>query len=360
MNKPNEIEGKIEFLKGLSLGDMKAHNSRASVLEALIALGDRRLSKVIYQAWLKGARFDQWGDRLRDDIWMQALRESDMDLDFYVYRKKEKDEIFAWDHLDFGVNKETLYEEYLKGLIESGETKEDVFAQKSELPLTFDSAESPENIAPLMRVRLRFSKKGALKFISHLEQIEALRRAIRRSSLPAAFSAGFSPQIKASFGPPLPVGYESLSEYVDLSLTENIAESEIKQAISKTLPLGFELLDVKRIPVSFPSSDALANIAEFKISNFNISQKGIDDFLKQDKIIVKKIKKEKVLEIDAKPIIKDMTIKDGALLLRLYIGQAKNIKPEVLIAAMDRTDEDLSIKRTKLLVEISDGKIFEL
>jgi radical SAM family uncharacterized protein/radical SAM-linked protein len=360
MDASDEIEKKIKFLGGLHLGDLKAHNSRASVLEALIALGDRRLSKVIYRAWLKGARFDQWSDRLRDDIWMQALRENDMDLAFYVYRKKEKDEVFAWDHLDFGASKETLYNEYIKGINEGGEIKEDVFAQKSELPLTFEKAERPENIAPQMRIRLRFSKKGALKFISHLEQIEALRRAIRRTKLPIAFSAGFSPQIKASFGPPLPVGYESLSEYVDLSLTENTAIDEIKRAISKTLPLGFELLDVKQIPVSFPSSDALANIAEFKISNFKTSQKEIDDFLKQDKIIVKIIKKEKVLEIDAKPIIKEMKVEDGALLLRLYIGQDKSIKPDLLIAAMGRGGDDLSIERTKLLVEISDGKVFEL
>jgi radical SAM superfamily enzyme YgiQ (UPF0313 family) len=82
MASADSIKQKIDFLNKILPADVKAHNHRASVLEALIAKGDRRLSMVIYKAWQKGARFDQWADKFGNNIWDEALAENNIDLSF--------------------------------------------------------------------------------------------------------------------------------------------------------------------------------------------------------------------------------------------------------------------------------------
>jgi radical SAM-linked protein len=356
MDRVDKIDEKIKFLRGIKGVDIKAHNSRSIVLEAFIAKGDRRTGKVIYNAWKKGTRFDQWADKLGNDFWQEAITESGLDLDFYVYRQPNKDEVFAWDHLDFGIDKKTLYEDYVKGLACDSQIKDDLFNKEhANFPDNFTQPER-EAIPPKMRVRLRIARKGIVRFISHLEQIETFRRAIRRSGLPIAFSEGFSPQIKASYGPPLPVGQESSSEYIDLCLIEKVAMDYIKEALSKTLPLGFTLLDIKRIPVFFASIDSLVNMVEYKISNIEISQKEIDNFMSQDKIIICRQKKGKTLELDVKTLIKEIKIKDKALFLKMYYGQNKAIKPDLVLRKMHPSDEGrYLIERTNLYIETEDG-----
>jgi radical SAM-linked protein len=218
-------------------------------------------------------------------------------------------------------------------------------------------------LPPVMRLRFRFSKKGIIRFISHLEQIEVFRRTARRSGLPVAFSAGFNPQIKSSYGPPLSVGHESSSEYMELYFTQKINVKDAKAKFSKVLPNGFCLLDVKKIPLVFPSIDILSNIAEYEIKNINILQEEIDKFLLQDSIIVKKIKKGRIIELDAKPLIKFLKNEKNVLKLQLRFNGSNSIKPEVILRELLENYENYSgiynIERTKLYVEMKNGMICE-
>lgn len=86
----------------------------ASFLEALLSRGDRRLAKVIESAWRHEARFDSWHDHFRYSIWEQAWADCGLNPDDYVYREREKDDRFAWDHIQSGVSKEFLFNEFLK------------------------------------------------------------------------------------------------------------------------------------------------------------------------------------------------------------------------------------------------------
>ncbi len=102
----------------LSLSDY-----RTSLLEAVLGRGDRRLGEVVYRAWRKGAKFDAWGELFRWDLWEEAFREAGLDPSFYAHRPRPKEEIFPWDHIDTGVEKEFLWEEYQRAL--RGETTPD-------------------------------------------------------------------------------------------------------------------------------------------------------------------------------------------------------------------------------------------
>ncbi|MDR3256398.1 MAG: TIGR03960 family B12-binding radical SAM protein [Endomicrobium sp.] len=363
MARADEIKRKIELLNKFLPANVKAHNHRASVLEALIAKGDRRLSKVIYKAWQKGARFDQWADKFGDSIWNESLAESGIDLNFYVYRNIKHDETLPWEHLFFGLSKEALYADYIKGVNETADTISVQF-DKSQCVLPKNYMEPKLlNVSPVMRLRLRFSKKGIVRFVSHLEQIEVFRRAARRSGLPIAFTTGFSPQVRSSYGPPLSVGQESLSEYMELYFTQKVDIENVKLAFSKVLPNGFKLLDVKRVPLTFPAIDILSNVLEYEIRGADITQGKIDKFLYQDSVIVEKMKKGKTIKIDVKPLIKSFKSEVGILKLQLRFGSGKFIKPEMILGLFENQESYgrmYTIERTNLYIETKSGKMYSL
>ncbi|MCL2052714.1 MAG: TIGR03960 family B12-binding radical SAM protein [Lachnospiraceae bacterium] len=94
------------------------HEADTSILECVMARGDRRLSASILAAYENGALFDAWSDFYNHDTWLSAFAETDIDIDFYTTRKREDDEIFPWDFIDCGISKEYLLREWKKAQAE--------------------------------------------------------------------------------------------------------------------------------------------------------------------------------------------------------------------------------------------------
>ena len=90
------------------------HDANVSILEAVLAKGDRRLCDVIYTAWKKGCKFDSWGEYFRFEKWVEAFDECNVDMLFYANRKIPYDEILPWEHLDYYVSKEFFIRENKK------------------------------------------------------------------------------------------------------------------------------------------------------------------------------------------------------------------------------------------------------
>ena len=90
------------------------HDVHTSVLEGVIARGDRKLGKAIYLAWKKGCRLDSWSECFDYDKWMEAIREAGLTVEFYASRTRDLDEILPWDHIDVGVSKNFLKREWEK------------------------------------------------------------------------------------------------------------------------------------------------------------------------------------------------------------------------------------------------------
>lgn len=87
------------------------HESPLSYMEAIFARGDRRLCDVLIKAFEKGARFDGWAEYFNFELWQEALKECNVDGDFYAYRERTYEEILPWDFIDIGVNKQFLINE---------------------------------------------------------------------------------------------------------------------------------------------------------------------------------------------------------------------------------------------------------
>ena len=116
--EPQDTREMIEHKQKLLLDSVKTkkikvsyHDPNVSMLEAILAKGDRRLCSVVYTAWKKGCKFDSWEEYYRFDKWLEAFEECGIDPAFYANRRFGFDEILPWDHLDYLVSKEFLVRE---------------------------------------------------------------------------------------------------------------------------------------------------------------------------------------------------------------------------------------------------------
>ena len=125
MNTAEQFESKRRFLLGKVKEQLnqrsiryQCHDAVTSELEGIFARGDRKLCKVIEDAYRRGCIFDAWTDYFKEDVWEQVMDENGVSRYFYNYRERGKDEIFPWDYIDIGVSKNFLYREYENSLQE--------------------------------------------------------------------------------------------------------------------------------------------------------------------------------------------------------------------------------------------------
>ena len=111
---------KNEFQEQLNRKSLKYnwHDVQVTVLEGVMARGDRRISRVIEEAYRLGCLFDSWTESFHNDLWMQAFENTGTDIAFYNLRKREKDELFPWDFIDIGVSRKFLYREWERAMAE--------------------------------------------------------------------------------------------------------------------------------------------------------------------------------------------------------------------------------------------------
>ncbi len=129
-SQPETIQAKIDLLHQELHGSkikMTWNDAEASLLEAWLSRGDRRMANVIHKAWQKGARFDAWSEHYNLDHWTTAFQETGINPDFYSFRQRRLDEILPWDHINAGVRKAYLKDDYQRSL--TGETRPDCRGQ---------------------------------------------------------------------------------------------------------------------------------------------------------------------------------------------------------------------------------------
>ncbi len=364
----------IDRLKQLLPGKkykLKWHDPRQSYLEGVFARGDRKLSSLIEKAWQRGARFDAWSDHYDLGLWQEVAQELGLDLDGYLRRRKA-DEVLPWQHLDVGVEEGFLSEEYDKalqeeytpdcrvhgcqkcGLCDFKELKPITHGKKkeqAEAAVTQASTPATEASAPLKKsgaeqqlphfyYRLQYSRLGGARLFSHLELIQVFYRVFRRLELPLNYSQGFNPTPKVSFSPALPLGTESLAEYLVLDLNEPIKDIDTFMAkLNEQLVEGLTITSVtlgekeKSAPVivryhiwlpELPSLDALAEV--MGLEHYEISL----------------IRKGKLRKLDLRPLIKELAVsEDGALKIALLSEPGKaGVKPMEAVSSLFQIPEE--------------------
>lgn len=218
-----------------------------------------------------------------------------------------------------------------------------------------------------MRVRIKFSKQGVLKYIGHLDTMRFFQKLMRRSEIPIAYSAGMSPHQIMSFALPLGIGDESLGEYLDIELTESVNSSKAVNVLNNNCPEGIQILSFKELPEKAVNAMASVYAADYCISvrdDFAMSYSGkISEFFSLNNIVTIKKTKKNEQEIDIRPFVFSYEFKDNKLYLRLKCGSVDHTKPELVLKAFceyvscEYNDNLFKILRLDLLTDSESGII---
>ena len=213
-----------------------------------------------------------------------------------------------------------------------------------------------------MDVRMSFEKTGMAKFISHLDTVRCITRAMKRACVPIWFTEGFNPHAFLTFAMPLSLGFESLCETVDFRLMEEIDLNELASKINDALPVD---ITVKEIYV-YDTSPNDIRWAEYKIVFNNPDKLLLENAMKvlsADEILVLKKAKQGRKKVDKEVNIKEniksfnLTEENGKLVLNTILssGTSININPMLLIGALVKdtnTDEqDVDIIKVQSFTE---------
>ena len=211
--------------------NIKLTDPYVSMLENLLSRGGREFGEVIKEAWRNGCRLDGWSEFFSRDAWKKALQKISASIEVGGGGSKTGSPL-PWDHLNFGVDESYLLKE--RGKAFDGEITSDCYetchacgpyapfcaAQKNNLPERSTSKQIFKNPADYMfgrkkkviqtrvitppslgrRLRVKYGKHGAARFTGHLDLIRVFDRTLRRAGIPVAYSQGFSPHPKISFG----------------------------------------------------------------------------------------------------------------------------------------------------------------
>jgi radical SAM-linked protein len=354
----------------------KPHDSRQSSIEGALALGDRRVATAVLAAFRRGQRLDGWTEWFDEANWLAAFEECErahgVGLDWYAHRRRRLDEVLPWDRIDCGVEKGYLQKQLAAarngaevpdcvlapctvcGACDYDVVKNRTYAAKDYVP---EPAPQPRRTEPPLHthVRVRYSKRGRLVALSHLETMHALLRAIRRAGLPVTYSQGFHPKPKVSFGPALPVGVESLCEYLDLELLGLSDPSAVAGRLARELPEGLTVLEARPLEPQAPSiSEAQRAVhyrAEFPEDSWDEAALAgrVEAFRAAGQAIVsraappknrqrgrnQKVATRKQREIDLKQIVTHLAVEGpGVVAFSLRADPSGSAKPAEVLAAI--------------------------
>lgn len=184
-----------------------------------------------------------------------------------------------------------------------------------------------------MKIRLRFSKQGQMKFIGHLDMVRYFQKVMRRSEVDVAYSEGFSPHQKMSFAAPLSVGVLSRGEYFDLEVNSTESSKVMLERINAQNAEGVEVLSYKLLPDNAKNAMSVVAGADYKVYTDLFNQNMLDAFMNQDQIIVLKKTKKSEKEVDIKPLIYNIKLEDDGIFMQVAQGSASNLKPDLVMDA---------------------------
>lgn len=204
-------------------------------------------------------------------------------------------------------------------------------------------ARQPEGPPPpptVQRLRLRYAKRGPLRFASHRDLARALERALRRARVPMAFSAGFSPHPKISYVGAAPTGAASEAEYLEIGLAERRDPEQVRAALDAALPPGIDVLECVEAGGGGSLADRIDTAAwRVELPGVPLAElaAAVEAFLAADVVTVGKRTKNGLRDVDARAAVADASAAEeaGCAILPLVVRQVTPaVRPDDVLAAL--------------------------
>ena len=205
-------------------------------------------------------------------------------------------------------------------------------------------ARQPEGPPPpptVQKLRLRYAKRGPLRFASHRDLARALERALRRAQVPMAFSAGFTPHPKISYVGAAPTGAASEAEYVEIGLAQRCDPEQVRAALDASLPPGIDVLECVEAAAGTGSLADRIDASTWRVELPGVPlaelAPAVAAFLAADVVTVEKRTKNGLRDIDARPAVASASAAEeaGCAILHMVVRQVTPaVRPDDVLAAL--------------------------
>jgi radical SAM-linked protein len=383
-----ETYNKIDFLKRAVRKrnvHLKFHDPRTTWMEGVLGRGDRRIGDVILGAYRMGAHMDGWSENFDFEIWQKACREEGVDPERYLAERSTGDPL-PWDHIEKGLSKESLLKELaksrgltdvVKSLDKEEKLEKETLRKKREdnddkimygRAPKVQKAQTPTNV-PQSRLRIKWGRSGLARFLSHLDNMKAIDRALRRANLPISFSQGFRPKPKISYGPPLSLGFTSEAEYFDIQLDVPVHDYMLGN-LSREISPDFNLLGTKSLLGKAQSLSSQLNLAVYEVDlplEVEDVKEKCSQILEASELHFQRETKSGPVDVEGRKAIIDLTCEetdsaDTRLTMKTGMADLGFIKPLELLEQGFKLSPDLlpglKIHR-KAMYRMEDGNLID-
>lgn len=201
-----------------------------------------------------------------------------------------------------------------------------------------------------MRIRITFSKQGALRYTGHLDLHKLWERAARRAELPLAYSQGFHPQPKMNIAAALPLGFSSTCEVLDMRLEQDTELASLAERLNATLPPGIHVSAVEPVDERAPTLQTQVLSAEYEVRMIEAGfpsevRRSIESLLASESIV--RVRREK--QYDLRPLVEQVELTGDTIIMRLAAREGATGRPEEVLAELGIAFEETRIERTKLI-----------
>jgi len=202
------------------------------------------------------------------------------------------------------------------------------------------------------RFKIKFSKHGDLRFISHHDVMRLFQRALRRAGVEMRMTQGFNPHPKMIFAMPLGVGIESDCEVLFLDTSRWYKAAELRERLEAELPSGMRPLEVE---LASPLASAVPREAAYVAvpsESTDEARKGIEEkiqaFLRSEKVVVERVREDRTVRIDLRPYVSALEATPEGIRLRIRVTPKGAARPEEVLRALGLDPLAARIRRTEL------------
>ena len=186
--------------------------------------------------------------------------------------------------------------------------------------------------------RLRFSRRGPARYLSHNSLVTVWERGFTRAGLALSYSQGYSPKPVLRFGPPVPVGYLALAELLDVRLVGPVEPSEVVAGLNRSLPGGLEVASAELLPGKPPSLMATARSADYEVRLdepcADLAER-VAGLLALPELVVSIERRKRTRSVDIRGATLTLEVASAeSLNMRLQIGEGAACRPEDVLAAL--------------------------